>query len=261
MSISRRVRTMRTAISPRLAIRTLRNMGKIVAGRFAAAIESWKVWRTSKQQGGQAMDDSSHPIRIVVIGGSVRPGNYTNMASALVIDELRRHPKVAVDAIDPARLHLPFPGEEPGSADTRRLQETVRAATGVILVTPEYHGSFSSVMKLVIENLGFPSVLAGKPVSLLGVAAGAIGAIKSLEHLRGVVSHVGGFVLPLPISIANVQKVFDREGHVLDPTAERMVRQVATNLLAYIEKHLCPAMTLERLLREGALADPNIVTV
>ena len=37
-------------------------------------------------------------------------------------------------------------------------------------------------MKLVIENLGFPSVLAGKPVALLGMAAGAIGAIKSLEH-------------------------------------------------------------------------------
>jgi len=74
-------------------------------------------------------------------------------------------------------------------------------------------------MKLVIENLGFPSVLAGKPVALLGVAAGTIGAIKSLEHLRGVVSHVGGHALPLPISIANVQKVFDREGHIVDQPA------------------------------------------
>jgi chromate reductase len=140
------------------------------------------------------------------------------------------------------------------------LQKTVREATGAILVTPEYHGSFSSVMKLIIENLGYPSALEGKPVALMGVAAGAIGAIKSLEHLRGVVSHVGGIVLPLPISIANVQKVFDREGHTLDPTAERMVRRAATNLLGYIEKNLCPAVTLERLLREAEAADPNIVT-
>ena len=208
------------------------------------------------------MEDSTRrPIRIVVINGSVRPGAYTNMASALVVDELRQHPKVSVDVVDPATLHLPFPGVDPHSADTGRLQRIVRAATGVILVTPEYHGSFSSIMKLVIENLGFPSTLEGKPVALLGVAAGSIGAIKSLEHLRGVVSHVGGIVLPLPISIANVQKVFDRDGHALDPTAERMVRQVATNLLGYIEKNLCPAITLERLLREGAAADPNVVTV
>ncbi len=32
-------------------------------------------------------------------------------------------------------------------------------------------------MKLVIENLGHPSVLSGKPVALLGVASGAIGAV------------------------------------------------------------------------------------
>jgi len=40
------------------------------------------------------------------------------------------------------------------------------------LATPEYDGSLSSVMKLVIENLGFPSVLAGKPVALMGVGGG-----------------------------------------------------------------------------------------
>jgi FMN reductase len=207
------------------------------------------------------MSDSDRPIRIVVLKGSVRRGNYTGMAAALVLDELRKHPKVTAELVDPATLDLPFPGEESRSAGPKQLQDAVNSATGIILATPEYHGTFSSVMKLMIENLGFPSALQGKPVALLGVAAGTIGAIKSLEHLRGVVSHVGGIVLPLPISIANVQKVFDPQGRVLDATAERMVRQVATNLMGYIERHLCPAVTLERLLRESAAADPNIVTV
>jgi len=207
------------------------------------------------------MEDSSRPIRIAVINGSVRPGNFTAMASALVVDELRKHPKVSVEVIDPGTLHLPFPGVDPNSAATRQLQNAVRAATGVVLVTPEYHGSFSSVMKLVIENLGFPSVLAGKPVGLVGVAAGAIGAIKSLEHLRGVVSHIGAIVLPLPISIANVQRVFDREGRVLEPGVEKLVRQAAGNILGYIEMNICPAVTLERLMREGIAANPDVVTV
>ena len=207
------------------------------------------------------MSDDERPIRIVILNGSVRRGNYTSMAAALVMDELRKDPKVTAELIDPAALDLPFPGEESRSTGPKQLQDAVKGATGVILATPEYHGSFSSVMKLMIENLGFPSALQGKPVALLGVAAGTIGAIKSLEHLRGVVSHVGGIVLPLPISIANVQKVFDPQGRVLDPTAERMVRQVATNLMGYIERNLCPAVTLERLLRESAEADPNIVTV
>jgi chromate reductase, NAD(P)H dehydrogenase (quinone) len=190
-------------------------------------------------------------VPIVIIQGSVRPHSYTSMAVALVVDEFKKHPGYSVKVIDPAGLGLPFPGTTQDSPATRALQAEVKSAVGVVLATPEYHGSFSSVMKLVIENLGFPSVLAGKPVALLGVAAGAIGAIKSLEHLRGVCSHVGAIVLPLPVSVANVQKVFDPEGHPLDPAVEKHVRSVATNLLDYVHKHVCPAYTLERVLREG----------
>jgi len=193
-------------------------------------------------------------IRIVIINGSVRPKNYTRMASALVADELRKLPGVSVELVEPATLSLPFPGTEGKAEGAKLLQQNVAAATGVVLATPEYHGSFSSVMKLVIENLGFPSVLAGKPVALMGVAAGSIGAVKSLEHLRGVVSHIGGIALPLPISVANVQKVFDADGRCLDPAIERMIRSVGINLLNYIKQNVCPRYALERLLREGPQA-------
>jgi hypothetical protein len=51
----------------------------------------------------------SEGIRIVVINGNVRPDNYTQMASSLVVDELKKHPEVSVEVIDPASLHLPLP--------------------------------------------------------------------------------------------------------------------------------------------------------
>jgi NAD(P)H-dependent FMN reductase len=195
---------------------------------------------------------SAPVFSIVIINGSVRAGNYTAMASALVADELSKDPAVNVEVVDPATLDLPLPGLRPDTPDAKRLRELVSQAAGVVLATPEYHGSFSSAMKLVIENLGFPSALAGKPVSLLGVAAGAIGAIKSLEHLRGVCAHVGAIALPLPISVANVQKVFDRDGRCLDPAMEAFVRRAASNLTSYIHRHVCPVMQLEQLLRQGA---------
>ncbi len=111
-------------------------------------------------------------IRIVLVCGSVRPGNYTRMAVDVVAASLSTNPDVSVEVIDPSHLDLPLPGLPAESDSVAELQETVRGATAVILATPEYHGSFSSVMKLVIENLGFPSVLGGKPVALLGVAGG-----------------------------------------------------------------------------------------
>ena len=194
-------------------------------------------------------------IRIVVINGSVRPANFTAKASALVVDELKKQSHVSVEVVDPTDLKLPFPGTSTGDHQaTRDLQTKVSAATGLVLATPEYHGTFSSVIKLVIENLGFPSVLSGKPVALLGVAAGAIGAIKALEHLRSVCSHIGAITLPLPVSVANVHRVFDADGRCLDPNVEKLVRGVATNLLHYIQQNICPRITLERVLREGVAA-------
>jgi FMN reductase len=176
------------------------------------------------------------------------------MASALVVDELRKDPQVSVHVINPVEYSLPLPGTNPGADGTKRLQAEVKDATAVVLATPEYHGSISSVIKLVIENLGFPSVLAGKPVALLGVAAGSIGAIKSLEQLRSICSHIGAIVLPLPVSVANVQQVFDKSGRALDPAVEKLVRSVATNVMNYIHQAICPAITLERVLREGPAA-------
>lgn len=199
----------------------------------------------------RSMNDEPRGIRLVAISGSVRSGNMTAKALALVLEEVRKHDGVGIEWIDPATLNLSFPGAGKNPAAREALQEKVAAATGVILATPEYHGSFSSVMKLVIENLGFPSVLSGKPVALLGVAAGSIGAIKALEHLRSVCSHIGAVVLPSAVSVANVNRVFDDAGRCLDPVAEKRIRGVATNLIDYIRNNICPRITLEQMVRSG----------
>jgi len=197
-----------------------------------------------------APDD--HPIRIAAIAGSVRPNNYTRMALRVVIDGLSVDDRVQCTLVDPGRMELPLPGMNLNHPDAVHLRSIVSDATGVILATPEYHGSFSSVIKLVIENLGFPSAMAGKPVALLGVAAGSIGAIKSLESLQGVCTHVGAIVLPGPISIARVRTVFDSDGNCTDEGIENRLKGLGANLLDYIGHAVCPSIALEAMVRQEA---------
>jgi FMN reductase len=175
----------------------------------------------------------------------------TGKALALVNDELRRRPDVDFDFVDPATLELSPPGRTSSTATLEYLNKTIGGATGVILATPEYHGSYSSVMKLVIENLNFPSALRGKPIGLLGVAAGVIGAIKALEHLRSVCSHVGGLVLPGTVSVARVNTVFDDDGRCLDAAIEKRIRGVATQMIDHIQQTICPGIALEEMVRSG----------
>ncbi len=169
---------------------------------------------------------------IVSIIGNRRPDNYSAHAATLVT-ELLRKAGADVEVFDGRTLSLAFPGE-PEGADAERLRDAVRAADGVLFATPEYHGTFSAYVKLVIENLEYPSVLSGKAVAMIGVGSGRIGAVKSLEALRGCLAHCGAIVMPHAISIAGVRQVFDENGKCLNPGAKQALAGVADSLLAFL---------------------------
>lgn len=190
-------------------------------------------------------------LKIVTILGSARDGNQTAYALAIAQDELRKIEEIEVIPIEPDKLTLFIPGMETGPSDKELLQEMVAGADGVILATPEYHGSYSSLIKVVIDNLGYPSALAGKPVSLLGVAGGRIGAIKALEHLRSICAHVGALALPGAISIPQAGKVFDHQGNCTDPEIERSIRRFSRRLVTFLQDSKCPDDSMETMAREG----------
>ncbi|HMP91052.1 MAG TPA: NADPH-dependent FMN reductase [Kiritimatiellia bacterium] len=189
---------------------------------------------------------------IVCISGTSRPDNYTVRALAIVTDEFSKR-DIPFTAVDARELNLSFPGHPP-TPDAKRMAEAVKNASGVILATPEYHGSFCAMMKLIIENMGFPSALAGKPVALLGVAAGRIGAIKSIEQLKGVCSHVGAIVVPGAVSIAGVQSAFDADGSCKDPAVEKALRGLAESLQGFMKEYVCPKFALEEMVRGNTQA-------
>ena len=85
------------------------------------------------------------------------------------------------------------------------------------------------------------------------MAAGQIGAIKTLEQLAGICMHIGAIVLPGSVSVSNVRQVFNDQGKCLDEKVEQRVRGLATNLIDYIHNTICPKIALEQMVRgEGA---------
>src|SRR3989449_1201532 len=192
----------------------------------------------------------THLQGIVCISGTNRPDNYTARALGIVVDELR-HSGVGPVVFDARTLKLAFPGH-PDPGDGERLRTAIAAAPGVILATPEYHGSFAAMTKLMLENLGFPSVLAGKPVALVGVAAGRIGAIKSLEQLKSVCAHIGALVVPGAVSVAGVQRLLDARGAGTEGEVETLLRGVAHALFTFLRDYICPKHILEEMVRSDA---------
>ena len=173
--------------------------------------------------------------KITVILGTSRPDSYTSKALIPILDELGVR-NIKFDLIDPCKLNLLFPGLDGAEEDPVKIKDICANTQGIIFSTPEYHGSMSACAKLIIENLGFPSVLSGKPIVILGVAAGSGGAIKSLEQLRCVLSHVGAIVLPESVSVANVNSVFNQDGVCLDQAIEDKLRELVQILIEFIDR-------------------------
>jgi NAD(P)H-dependent FMN reductase len=100
-----------------------------------------------------------------------------------------------------------------------RLRQDVRLAQGLILGTPEYHSSFSGILKHALDLMGFPE-FEGKMVGLVGVAGGKLGAINALNSLRTVGRSMHAWVVPEQVSIQRWGGP-DERGRPVDPKLER----------------------------------------
>jgi NAD(P)H-dependent FMN reductase len=178
--------------------------------------------------------ESTPPVELVVIGGSVREDNYTDKALDVLAAGLRRHPGVNVQQFRPREMHIPLAGREESSADVDALFDCVSRAQGVVLGTPLYNGSYSCVTKAVIDTLGYPSALTGKPVALVGVAASPFGAETALRHLHEVCVHVCAQVLPEHVNIGNVWELFDDQGRCVDEQTAQALQRLADELVDFV---------------------------
>ena len=171
---------------------------------------------------------------IAILCGSLRgPGSYTRRALAIAAEEIAAS-GATVDSIDLGALSLPFcegPEDAPAHPGTRDLKARAKRADALLLGSPEYHNSFSGVLKNALDLLGSEE-LSGKLFGLLGVGGGDMGAINTLGHLRYVVRGVGGWSLPVQVSIPNAYKAFDGE-RLRDPKLEAKVRAFAKELVRF----------------------------
>lgn len=172
--------------------------------------------------------------RIAMVLGSQRDGSYTAQATTIVVRVLQECYGASVTVLDPNELPICFPNSPGSEALNKALMEVIRPADGVFLCSPEYNGSYSSTLKAMIDHMDYPDALEGKPIGLIGVAAGRIGAIKTLEHLRGICGHLGAMVLAYPVSVAEVHQVFDKEGNCTDADLNEQLEALAHRMMAHL---------------------------
>jgi FMN reductase len=193
-------------------------------------------------------------IRIAGISGSRRTGSYTRMA---VQTALRGAAEVGAvtHLIDLAELDLSFAGGGGSKGpDFERLSQEVKQADGLILGTPEYHGSFSGVIKNALDLMGFEE-FESKMIGLVGVSGGAMGAFDALNSLRNVGRALHAWVVPEQAAVPEAWKVFDESGAVKDQPIETRLKEVGRQVARFARLHKCAAAN--EFLKKWEEAPPN----
>lgn len=186
------------------------------------------------------MKSASVEIRVIGVVGSLRAGSATRMAVRFVLQSAREA-GASVELLDLAAYNLPFLGREreEGNVETvRRFRADLGAADGIILGSPEIHGSISGVLKNALDLVSSED-LEGKMVGLVGVAGGRMGATESLSHLRTIGRSLRAWVIPTQASIGDSDKAFDSRGEPIDPEVGDRLKLVGKQVAHFARLHKC----------------------
>ena len=167
-------------------------------------------------------------MKLIAISGSLRKASFnTRLANAMA-----RHAPDGVD-IDVATCHgIPlYDGDleaaEGIPAAVTELRDRIKAADGVILVTPEYNAGMPGVFKNALDWLSRPPAemhptFEGKPTALAGASPGGLGT--TLAQAGSLVS-LRQFKLrlfPDHLRISKAGDVFDEDGNVDKGTVDKL---------------------------------------
>jgi len=175
-------------------------------------------------------------MKIVGIAGSLRPNAHSQMALELAAQKVQAL-GAQVEILDLRQMQLPFcnGGDDyPDYPDVKRLQEAVSSADGLILVTPEYHGSVSGVLKNALDLMSFDQ-LSGKVTGLISILGGQPNS-NALNDLRIILRWVHAWCIPEQIAIGQAWKAFNPEGKLLDEKLSQRFDQFAQSLVENTRK-------------------------
>jgi len=170
-------------------------------------------------------------VKIIGIGGSLRSDSYSQMALKLAVQRVEAL-GAEVEILDLRQMQLPFcdGGDDyPDYPDVQKMRDAVRSADGLILATPEYHGSVSGVLKNALDLMSFEE-LSDKVTGVISVLGGQSNS-NALNDLRVIMRWVHAWVIPEQVAIGQAWKAFSGEGKLVDEQLSKRLDQFAQSLV------------------------------
>ena len=177
-------------------------------------------------------------MRIEIVSGSPRQHSNTHRVALHLHHLLQEKTEHEIGLLDVRNYPLPllqkvFATVEDTPAEFKELAHRIFQADAFIMVTPEYNGSYSPAMQNMFDH--FPKQHR-KVFGLVTASTGALGGMRAAMQLQQFTMALFGIPSPYMLITPLVDKKFDADGTLTDPSFQKSIDAFTKEYLWLAEK-------------------------
>ena len=185
---------------------------------------------------------------IEIISSSVREGRKSHNVSLYFQKYLMENKLSTATIIDLKEYNFPlFEGTLKTLIDPAEnvleFAAKIKSSDGIIIVTPEYNGSYPASLKNAIDLLY--EEWRHKPIAIVTVSSGPFGGSQALVALQFTLWKMMAWTIPAMFSVPSVDKAYDENGKAMDKlSSDKLAAVFIAELLWCIEADKAPQRQL-----------------
>ena len=156
---------------------------------------------------------------VVIISSSVRVGRNSQRVALYFKNYIEENKLATVEILDLMEYQFPIFDErlrfqkEP-TAKMLEFAGKIKAANGVLIVTPEYNGGYPAALKNVVDLLY--DEWYRKPIAISTVSNGIFGGTQVITSLQFSLWKIRAWTVPAMFPVPKAQDAFDENGVAAD---------------------------------------------
>lgn len=175
---------------------------------------------------------------ISIISASIRTERKSQNVALFLKQFIEENKLATIEIIDLKAYNFPLfeerlSNQKNPSQKVIDFQNKIINSDGIIIVTPEYNGSFPASLKNVIDLLYVE--WKNKPIAISTVSSGGFGGTQCLVALQFILFKIGARIISSVFQVSKVQENYDDKGNAInkaisDKMANPFIKELLENI-------------------------------
>ncbi|GAA4257813.1 NAD(P)H-dependent oxidoreductase [Azospirillum formosense] len=183
------------------------------------------------------MTDTAKPVRLLGLSGSIRRHSHCTAVLNTLADSLGSKAEMTLFPLNDIPPYDPDLDAENTPAAATALRDSIAAADGLVIISPEYNYGMSGVLKNALDWASRPAMkspVRGKPILIMTASPAFTGGVRAQHEMRETLSGMMGRVIARPQVVIGTVHEKIKDGRLTDQAALDFALAAIGDLLSEI---------------------------